>query len=263
MRPSVLLTCLAAALAAPTVPAADLPQMASRGTVRVLAVLSAEEKYFVSDAPRGGFDWEMLEGFARLHKVTLELVPVGGWDELIPALLANRGDVITGGFTATDARKKQIAFTSETFPTRSVVITRKRPAPLKTIADLKGEKVGTIKGSFMLDDLRTAGVPKDAVDDTIEAGQLPAALRSGRITAGVDGIEAALVAKARDPELQIGPFVGAPASLAYGVRKADTELLAALDAYIANARRTPTWNRLAVKYFGPSAPEILKQARGE
>ena len=262
MRFRSSLTLLAAVLAAGPAAAADLPQVAQRGTLRVLAVLSDEEKFFVSDAPRGGFDWEMLEGFARLHKVELELVRSGGWDELIPALLANRGDVIAGGFTATETRRRQIAFTAETFPTRSVVVPRGRPQPPRTVADLKTEKLGTIRGSFMLDDLRAAGLGA-SVDDRIETGQLVAALKSGRITAGVDGIEAVLVAKAKDPELQIGPFLGRPASLAYGVRKADTQLLAALDEYIANARRTPTWSRLAVKYFGPSAPDILKQARGE
>jgi peptidoglycan lytic transglycosylase F len=262
MRLRLVLTCLASLLAVNTAPARDLPQIAKQGTLRVLAVLSDEEKFFVADAPRGGFDWEMLEGFARLHKIGLELVPVGGWDELIPALLAGRGDMIAGGFTATDARRRQIAFTVETFPTRSVVITRGRAEPPREVADLKHEKLGTLKGSFMLDDLRAAGLT-GPVDDRIETGQIPAALKSGRITAGVDGIEAALVAKARDPELQIGPFLGPPASLAYGVRKADALLLASLDEYIANTRRTPAWSRLAVKYFGPSAPEILKQARGE
>jgi hypothetical protein len=28
-------------------------------------------------------------------------------------------------------------------------------------------------------------------------------------------------------------------------------------------RRTPTWSRLVVKYFGEEAPEILKRAREE
>lgn len=257
MRPTSLLVPLAALLAA-TAPAQEPPDITARGTLRVLAVTSAEETYFVSDVPRGGFDWEMLDGFAKLHKVSLELVAVGGWDELIPALLKERGDVIVGGFTATDARRKQIAFTTETFPTRSVVLSRGRA--VASLADLKREKVGTIQGSFMIDDLIAASVPAAAIDSGIETGQLPAALKSGRVTAGVDGIEAALVAKARDPELQIGPFVGAPASLAWGVRKADTRLLAALDEYIANARRTPRWNRLAVKYFGPAAPEILRNS---
>jgi membrane-bound lytic murein transglycosylase F len=256
MRPTALVLPLA--LLASSAATQDLPGIQARGTLRVLAVTSAEQTFFVSDAPRGGFDWEMIEGFAKLHKLTPELVAVDGWGDLIPALLAERGDLVAGGFTATDARRKQIAFTAETFPTRSVVVSRGRR--VEALADLKKEKVGTIRGSSMIEDLVAAGVPAGSIDSDIESGQLVAALKSGRVTAGVDGIEAALVAKARDPELQIGPFVGAPASLAWGVRKDDARLLAALDEYIGNARRTPTWNRLAVKYFGPAAPEILRNS---
>ena len=40
-----------------------------------------------------------------------------------------------------------------------------------------------------------------------------------------------------------------------------SELLAALNDYVSNVRRTPTWNRLVVKYFGEAAPEVLKAAR--
>ena len=258
MKPTTLLLPLAAAILAASASAQDLPEIQARGTLRVLAVTSAEETFFVADSPRGGFDWEMLEGFAKLHKLTPELVAVDSWDELIPALLKDRGDLVAGGFTATDTRRRQIAFTAETFPTRSVVITRGRT--VASLADLKREKVGTIRGSSMIEDLVAAGVPASALDADIESGQLLAALRSGRVTAGVDGIEAVLVAKAHDAELQIGPFVGAPASLAWGVRKPATALRAALDAYIANARRTPTWNRLAVKYFGPAAPDILRKS---
>jgi ABC-type amino acid transport substrate-binding protein len=58
-------------------------------------------------------------------------------------------------------------------------------------------------------------------------------------------------------------FVGPPGSLAYGLRKEDAALLAALDAYIENLRRTATWNRLVLKYFGESAPEVLRKARQE
>src|SRR5262249_52999776 len=84
----------------------------------------------------------------------------------------------------------------------------------------------------------------------------------GRISAGVGGIEAGPGAPARSPEMEIGLFLGRPASLAFGVRKEDDGLLAALNEFVTNVRHTSTWSRLAVKYFGESAPEILKKARG-
>jgi len=42
-----------------------------------------------------------------------------------------------------------------------------------------------------------------------------------------------------------------------------SELLKALDEYIENLRRTATWSRLVVKYFGEMAPDVLKKARME
>lgn len=241
--------------------AADLLEIQKRGTLRVLAVVADEEAYFVSQRPGGppGFDLEVLEGFARLHKLTVEVVPASGWAALIPSLHRNKGDLIAGGFTDTASRRKLIAFTVEAFPTRSVVMTRKPAAVIQSVADLKGKKVGTVKGTFMEDELAAAGVTN--VDSSIATGGLPEALRTSRVEVAVDGLEAALSAKAKDPDLQLGVFLGPPSSLAYGVRHEDQALLKALNEYISNLRRTSTWSRLVVKYFGESAVELLKSAR--
>ena len=64
-----------------------------------------------------------------------------------------------------------------------------------------------------------------------------------------------------DPEIELGVFLGEPNRLSYGVRKDAPALLEALNEYIKNTRKTLTWNRLVVKYFGESAPEILRLAR--
>ena len=70
-----------------------------------------------------------------------------------------------------------------------------------------------------------------------------------------------MVARRKDPDIQIGLFLGRPGSLAYGVRKEDAELLAALNRYIESLRKTPSWNRLVLKYFGTTAVDILRRAR--
>ena len=119
--------------------------------------------------------------------------------------------------------------------------------------------MGTIRGTTMAEDLALAAIPR--VDLSLEAGQFVRALKDNKITAAVDGVEAALRAKLADPDLQIGLFLGPPRVLAYGVRREDTELLHALDTYVSNLRKTPAWSRLAVKYFGEAAPEILREAR--
>jgi ABC-type amino acid transport substrate-binding protein len=184
---------------------------------------------------------------------------VDTWDGLIPALLKGRGDVIAGGFTDTAARRAQIAFTVEVFPTRDVVLSRKPHPPITTLDQLRKAHVGTIKGTSMSDAVAASGLAH--WDDSIPPGGVQAALREGRVTAAVDGLESALVAARNDPDVQIGMFVGGAQSLAYGVRKDAHTLLTSLDEYLANTRHSGTWNRLAVKYFGPAAPEILRRSR--
>ena len=61
--------------------------------------------------------------------------------------------------------------------------------------------------------------------------------------------------------MSLGPVLGPSESLAYGVRKEDQGLLAALNQHLQVVRSSGTWNRLTVKYLGDSAPAILKKAR--
>jgi ABC-type amino acid transport substrate-binding protein len=267
MNVRTLTGAAALVLATAAAPAhADMEEVKTRGTLRVLGVLAAKtgDEFLnksAGDAP--GFDREILEGFARLHRVTVEVTPIPSWDALVPALLEKKGDVIAGRVTVTESRRKIIEFTSEVFPTRHVVFTRKPHRVVTTREELFEEKVGTVKGTSMAEVIAQAGVPAARVDDTVPTGTLPLALKEGRITAAVLGVENAMAAQKRDPEIQLGMFLGAPGSLAYGVRKEDVELRKALSEYIDNFRRTPAWNRLVVKYMGDAAPEILRRARTE
>ena len=251
-----------AILTAAPLSAADLADVKARGTLRVIVMpLSATDEFFPLPAgARPGFDRALLDGFVALHRIKLEVVAVEGWDNLIPALLQGRGDLIAGRFTVTDTRLKQIAFTSEVFPSRNVVLTRKPHAPVATVEALREEKVGTIKGSSMAEAVR-AVVPAPNVDDSFPPGGLPGALVAGKVSAVVLGVESAIAAQRQDQEMELGTFVGPPRSLAYGVRKQDAALLQALNEYIDNVRRTPTWSRLVVEYFGASAPDILRKVR--
>ena len=63
-------------------------------------------------------------------------------DELIPALLDGRGDIVAAGKLATAWRKQSVDFTK---PTRtgisSVVVTGPGVAPLNSVEDLGGKEV--------------------------------------------------------------------------------------------------------------------------
>lgn len=258
---AAILSVLALASAGPAM--ADLEDVKKAGTLRVIVNLDRRRPEFFADpaSARPGFDQEVLRGFASLHRVSLTPVFVNGWDALIPALLAGKGDVIAGRFSATDARRKSIDFTVEVFPYRLVVITRKPNRVIRTVEELKEEKIATSKGTIMVEALDAAGVPASARDETVPTGGYVEALQSGKATAALWGVESAIASQQEDPDLQLGMFIGPPGMLAYGVRKRDAALLRALNEYVDDVRHTPTWSRLVVKYFGDKAPEILKKAR--
>jgi ABC-type amino acid transport substrate-binding protein len=230
----------------------------------VLVVLDTiRPEFFSMDAAWPGFDREVLEGFARRHHLRLEIVALPSWDNLIPSLLAGKGDVIAGGFRDSPARRQLIAFSAEVFPSRMLVVTRKPHRVVKTIKELREEKVGTMRGTAMAEAVMTAGVPKANFDDGIPVGSFAQALRSGRITAAAWSIERAMPAQREDPDLQFGMFLGGPGSLAFATAKGDTQLLAALNEHLDAFRKSGAWSQLVVRYFGANSLKVLQQARSE
>jgi membrane-bound lytic murein transglycosylase MltF len=66
-----------------------------------------------------------------------------------------------------------------------------------------------------------------------------------------------------DPKLQAGMFVGPPGRVAWALRKSDIELKLALDRHLEASRRTGSWSRLVVKYYGETTLKVLDRAMRE
>ncbi len=267
MKPRLMAAALVALLTWVGMASAAVPDWAgikAQGTLRVIHTWP-NSNYFARDDDRQGpgLERELLESFARLHGIKLQVIEVPGYDDLIPALLEGRGDIIVGNITVTPKRAKAIAFTAEILPTRSVVLTRRPHRVVHTIEELRQERVATIAGSSMAEAVAAAGVPPGSID-TSTGRQSPSGLIGSRgITAAVEEVAAAVSQARGSPDLQIGMFVGPPGSTGWGVRKTDTVLLATINEYLGNVRKTDTWARLVVKYFGQDTLDILRRARGD
>ncbi len=248
---------VAVALVGGSTPAADLPEILKGGRLRVVAGTGEQPEMFSfkSDG-EPGFERELLEGFARLHGLKLEPVAVKSWEDRIPTLLRGDGDVIIG-IVDTEQRRKQVAFTTEVLPVRHLAVSARPHRVIGTVEELRAERVGVVRGTSWAQAALEAGVPPDQLEPYADVEPVLAALRSGEVTATVMALNDFTLATKRRPELQAGCFLGAPGRAAWGLRKTDTKLQAALDEYLGNVRRTPTWGRLVVKYFGEKALVIL------
>jgi len=251
------------AMASSTALAQDLPELKKRGTLRVIVDSSNLVERFNTGPGEPGLEKELLQGFAALHAMKLEVVTVDNIEARLQALNAKKGDVVAGT-VATESRKKIVAFTSEVLPSRHLVVTRKPQPPIETLQALRAARVAVTKGSSWAEAALAAGVPPANLDDSFKQPEdVFGALKTKRASAAVMTVVWAVLERKRDPELQLGLFIGEPASVGFGVRKESPLLLRALDEYVANMRKSASWSRLVVKYFGEHALEILKKSRSQ
>jgi ABC-type amino acid transport substrate-binding protein len=104
-------------------------------------------------------------------------------------------------------------------------------------------------------------VPAAGIDGFPDLPALLAALKAGKVPTVIMSLSDFVLLRRTDRELRAGPFLGPPRSAAWAVRKGDRALLAALNEYLGNLRRTPSWGRMAVDYFGDDALALLGRAQ--
>ncbi len=257
--PGLVLLCAAALLALPDAGfTVDLPEVEARGGLRVIVAEGEQPEMFDfdGDPAKPGLEREMLEGFARLKRLRLEVVPVKVFSDRIPALLRGDGDVIVG-LVDTVERRRQIDFTAAVLPVRHLVVTHKPAPPVRSVEEFRKRKAGTIRGTTWARETLAAGVPESQVEYLPDTEPMLQALADGRVDAAVMTISDFTLATTRHPGLQAGIFVGERSRAAWGVRKQDPKLKAELDAYIDNLRSGASWNRLVVNYFGEKALAVL------
>ncbi len=102
---------------------------------------SGDETYL----PRAGYPLDLelqyLQRFCQDNKLELQQVPVESFNQLIPMLLAGKGDVISANLTITNKRKKQLVFTQAFINTQEYLLMGKSSKSLPSGKDLNGREV--------------------------------------------------------------------------------------------------------------------------
>jgi len=127
----------------------DLDGMIERRIVRVLTTYS-KTSYFVDRGTQRGLTYEAFRLFeddlnkrlknknVRVHVV---FIPVAH-DELIPALIEGKGDIVAAQKLVTEWRREQVDFTNPTATNiSSIVVTGPGAPPITTVEDVGGKEV--------------------------------------------------------------------------------------------------------------------------
>lgn len=223
-----------------------LANIKQRGEITWGADLQGGEPYLYEDPQNPshliGFEVDIMDALARRLGVKARMVQYN-WSNLVPSLERGDFDIAMNGLEATKERADRILL-SEPYFIYAETLAVRRGTPYKSLADLKGHRVGTLNQTYAHDLLRAQGF--DPV--LYEGNEEPYIdLEQGR-TDGVllDNIIADRYGCPRSGIVCLPDDV-ARGTYVIGIRKSDPDLERAIDAALDAMRADGELQRILEK----------------
>ncbi len=245
---------------AQSVSADALDDIKKSGKIRIAVDLGVPPYGMTDDKMQPtGSDIETAKALAKDWGLEFEHVPTTGASR-IPALQTGKADLVISTLSVTPERAKVIDF-SKGYAVLRTVIAAPKSIPLKSMADLDGKTVGTVRGTTHDTQLTKEG-PKGMKlvryeDDATEAqaflsGQVDIFSTAELLVAPIDK---------KNPARQVEvKFVLDTFNLAVGVKKDETRLVEEVNKWIATNLKNGRLDAIYKKYHGNGLPaSILNQ----
>ncbi len=139
--------CAVSVLVSASVASADiLDDIKKKGEMVVGMEVAYVPYEFFKDGEVMGYDVDLTRRFADKLGVKVKFVDTE-WAGIIPALLANKFDVIISGMTITAERAQKVNFSMPYAEATSVLLVRANDDSIKTAEDVAGKRMGAQLGS--------------------------------------------------------------------------------------------------------------------
>jgi polar amino acid transport system substrate-binding protein len=234
-----------------------LDDIKKSGKIRIAVDLGVPPYGMTDDKMQpAGSDIETAKLLAADWGLQFEHVPTTGAAR-IPSLQTGKADLVISTLSITPERAKVIDFSKGYAVLRTVIAAPKNVA-LKSMADLDGKTVGTVRGTTHDTQLTKEG-PKGMKlvryeDDATEAqaflsGQVDIFSTAELLVAPIDK---------KNPARQVEvKFVLDTFKLAIGVKKDEARLLAEVDKWIATNLKNGKLDAIYKKYHGNGLPDVI------
>lgn len=244
----------------------DLPEIETEGVLRALLVYSSTS-YFLYRGRAMGYEYELLQRFARERELALEIVVVQDSDELISRLNAGEGDVIAYGMTITPEREEWVSFTHHLYLTHQVLVQRKpqnwrrmrrsewtaeliqSPEQLADDTVTVRRKSAYYQRLVQIQQRLSPTLVIDTVSGETSTEHLIDQVEDGVIRYTIADENIAKLYTDGKPNLDIATPLSVTQRVAWAVRENSPELVKALNEWIDEHRDSPEHRALYRKYF--------------
>jgi membrane-bound lytic murein transglycosylase F len=191
--------------------------------------------------PRSGLpvndEYSLLDLYAETTGTQISKVYIDSYDQLIPALLAGKGDIIVNNLTVTEKRKQQVNFTSPIAFVHEQLIGRRGETP-KSAHELEGRRVAVHRSAAYFDTL--TAIQQQRFQPPFELVEVDESISTEQIIRGVDnGSYDLTVADSNQldilPEsnnVEIGFDIGPVRPIAWAVGRENPALLARINDFL-------------------------------
>ena len=253
----------------------DLDTIVKRGYINAL-VDNNSISYFIYKGEPMGYEYELLNLFAKHLGVALKIKVTSGVDRAIDQLNKGEGDIIAFPLTVTKERKKYMAFTRPHFNSYQVLVQRKpdnwRQMTLDDIddslirnpVDLVGKHVHVLAGSSFETRLRhlSEEIGGDVIIEpdtaSFESESLIRKVAMGEIDYTIADHMMARVNASYYPNIDINTPVSVAQQVAWASRKNSPKLLEAINEWLGGIKKEATFMVIYNRYFKSPRTSLVR-----
>ncbi len=245
----------------------DIDEIKERGILRIIIEYNSIS-YFIYKGQRLGFEYELMQNYAKSLGVKLEIVLAKSSDDQFNLLNEGKGDIIANGQFVNNTIKQQVSLTNPYRNVGQVIVQRrtgisvnpndsiqKKDTLLQSVNELSNKIVYVSENSIYYDRLKeltdSNGINMDvrilpddrSTDDIIEA------VANGEVDYTIANKDIALVNKSYFENLDVNTPIGNQQPLHWVIRNNSPDLLENINDWISNFGKDKLYNVLYLKYF--------------
>lgn len=213
----------------------DLPSFKKHKELRVLST-PLDQQWLPRSGPSFADELELTENFANALGLKAVLVPVEKFADLIPALLAGKGDIIASNFTITSKRKQQLAFSVPLAHSKETIVLRKNDSASR-LQDLNGRRIAYQSGSSFEETIkqlqqRNKKIQSEVLPGELTEDQIIDLLNKESIDLTIFDSNHIEILKTYRDDFKTGPTLTEERNIAWAIRPDNPQLLEAANNFL-------------------------------